>query len=145
MAEVSHRASQLIYTVGCTKKIANEQIITTCGAALLIAMSVPTKIFYQQLLSCYLESIAAQSGKCVRHLIRLKHNPLRGKQLICLIILYYLLTPHSHKILDFNTQPAWGHCAEGFVCLVMAERYLMFEPLLAQCSYVQHDLVFNKG
>lgn len=65
MAEVSHRASYLIYTVGCMKKIANEQIITTCGAALLIAMSVPTKIFYQQLLSCYLESIAAQSGKCV--------------------------------------------------------------------------------
>lgn len=134
-------------TWGYLKKIVNEQIITTCGAALLITMSALTKIFYQQLLSCYLESIAAQSGKCVRHLIRLKHNPLRGKQLICLIILHYLLTPHSHKILDFNTQPAWDHCAEGFVCLVMAEKYLMFEPPLAQCSYVQHDLFFflNNG
>lgn len=76
----------------------------------------------------------------MRHLIRLKYNPLSGKQLIWPIILPYLLTPHSHKILDFNTQPAWDYCAEGFVCLVMAEKYLMFDPPLA----VQLDLVFNK-
>lgn len=80
----------------------------------------------------------------MRHLIRLKRNPLSGKQLIWLIIRYYLLTPHSHKILDFDTQPAWDYCAEGFVRLVMAGKYLMFDPPLARCSCVQHDLVFNK-
>lgn len=90
---------------------------------------------------CYLETVASLSGKCVRHLIRLKCNPLSGKQLIWLIILPYLLTPRSHKILDFNTQPAWDYCAEGFVCLVMVEKYLMFDPPLA----VRLDLVFNKG
>lgn len=77
-------------------------------------------------------------------MIRLKRNPLSGKQLIWPIILHYLLTPCSHQSLDFNTQPAWDCCAEGFVCLVMAEKYLMFDPPLAQCSYVQCDLVFNK-
>lgn len=61
-----------------------------------------------------------QSGTCVRHLIRLNCNPLIGKQLIWLIILPYLLTLHSHKIQDFNTQPAWDYCVGGFVCLVMA-------------------------
>lgn len=90
---------------------------------------------------CYLETVASLSAKCVRHLIRLKCNPLNGKQLIWLIILLYLLTPRSHKILDFNTQPAWDYCAEGFVCLVMVEKYLMFDPPLA----VRLDLVFNKG
>lgn len=76
----------------------------------------------------------------MRHLIRLKCNPLSGKQLIWVIILPYFL-PYSHKILDFSTQPAWDYCIEGFVCLVMAERYLMFDPPVA----VQFDLIFNKG
>lgn len=77
----------------------------------------------------------------MRHLIRLKRNPLSGKHLIWPIILLYLLTPRSHKILDFNTQPAWDHCVDGFARLVMAEKYLTFDPPLA----VQLDLVFNKG
>lgn len=114
-------------------------------SSLCLCFNFRQKYFHLQLLSCYLETVATQSGKCVRHLIRLKRNPLSGKQLIWLIILHYLLTPHTHKILDFNTQPAWDYCAEGFVRLVMAEKYLMFDPPLAWCSYVQHDLVFNKG
>lgn len=87
------------------------------------------------------ENVEIQSGKCVRHLIRLRSNPLSGKQLIWLIILLYLLTPHSQKILDFSTQPAWDHCAVGFECLVMAEKYLMFSSLPLA---VQLDPVFNK-
>lgn len=80
-------------------------------------------------------TIPPQNCQCVRHLIRLKHNPLSDKQLIWPIIVCYLLTLYSYKIQDFNTQSAWGHCAKGFLCLVMAVKYLMFDPSLAQCSF----------
>lgn len=50
--------------------------------------------------------------KCMRHLIRLKRNPLSDKQLIWLIILLYLGS-RGFKILDLNTQTAWGPLCSG--------------------------------
>lgn len=77
----------------------------------------------------------------MRHLIRLKCNPLSGKQLIWLIILLYLLTLHSSKILDLNAQTAWRRCARHCVCLVVAGQCFKLDPSLGSLP----DLVFVKG
>lgn len=74
----------------------------------------------------------------MRHLIRLKCNPLSGKQLIWLIILDYLLTLHSAKIPDLNTQTAWGRFAWDSVRLLVAEKCFNLDPSLGFLP----DLVF---
>lgn len=138
----------LKHKAGYEKKITNESsrhYLYSCCFNHHVCFHFRLEYFHLQLLTCYFETVATQSGKCVRHLIRLKRNPLSGKQLIWLIIRHYLLTPRSHKILDLNTQPAWDYCTQGFVCLVMAEKYLLFDPPVARCSCVQCDLIFNKG
>lgn len=76
------------------------------------------------------EPLNSKVVKCMRHLIRLKCNPLSGKQLIWLIILLYLRTFRGFKILDLNTQTAWRRCAPDFECLVGAEKYFTLDPSL---------------
>lgn len=80
----------------------------------------------------------------VRHLIRLKLNPLRSKQLIWQIIQHHLLTPRCHTMLDFSTQPAWDQCAEGFVCLLMTKKVFCVWFPAGFVFHVQHEAVFNK-
>lgn len=102
---------------------------------------IKTAAFSSRCSAVVSEPLNSKVVKCVRHLIRLKCNPLRGKQLIWLIILLYLLTLHSSKILDLNTQTAWGRSAWGLVRLVVAEKCFKLHPSLG----FMPDLVFVKG
>lgn len=89
---------------------------------------IKSAVFSSRCSAVVSEPLNSKVVKCMRHLIRLKCNPLSGKQLIWLIILLYLRTLRGFKILDLNTQTGWGRCAPDFVCLVGAEKYFTLDP-----------------
>lgn len=92
---------------------------------------IKSAVFSSRCSAVVSEPLNSKVVKCMRHLIRLKCNPLSGKQLIWLIILLYLRTLCGFKILDLNTQTAWGRCALDFVCLVGTEK----DPLILLWSF----------